>query len=351
MTVEPSDHKHFLETVVIALNRPESSRSAAFENGHEDAGERDGAALRALATDDAWEAGGLRGLWRLRRDKVTFSSAGVLSPHAPRTLGCVRYERLADASKPPRSAFALLSEDATAGFRVEGVYEEIPLALAWLRGWITPGQRVDRLPSDASGEALAAELVAVPHGGLGAFLSERLDADPAITARADDVLPDGPAKVLGVHAMPIIGRTLVGIAVGDDALWLVIERHPDDVGGRAHLVSVLVRPSLSALVTGARAFTTETERAESDLFLERLLAAVRGRASSQNRPVAVTTDEQRERFREELMQRLSASFGKHIPADEAVIAALRQTLQSSAPRAKNIGELVAQVLGRLVDRT
>jgi len=60
MTAEPSDHKHFLETVVAALNGPDGSPSAAVDNGPEDpdrtnVGHRP--ALRPLPTDHAWDAG------------------------------------------------------------------------------------------------------------------------------------------------------------------------------------------------------------------------------------------------------------------------------------------------------
>jgi len=327
----PTDHKQFLDNIVAVLNQSED----------------DDAGLRALATPDAFDVGNLKGLWRLRRDKVVYSSAGVLSAHGPRTLGCVRYERPTDPSKPARSAFALLLEGED-GFKVAGIYEEIPLALAWLRGWITAGQKADALPSDDEGKALAEALVTAPHGGIAALLCERIDADPAVAARADGILSDGPATVLGVHALTIIGRTLIGIGVGHEALWLVLERDPKH--DRPHLVSVLIRPSLAALVTGARAYALDTEKLETDLFLERLLAAVRGRAAAA-KSSAEGDDDQRERFREELTQRLNASFGRHMPADEAVVEALKATLQSSSARAKTMGELVAQVLGHLAGRT
>lgn len=327
----PNDHRQFLDSLVAVLNQPDD----------------DDAGLRAIATPDAFDVGNLKGLWKLRRDKVVYTSAGVLSARGPRTLGCVRYERPADPSKPARSAFALLIEGDD-GFKVAGIYEEIPLALAWLRGWITAGQKVAALPSDDEGRALAEALTTAPRGGIAAFLSERIDTDPAIAARADGILGEGPATVLGVHALRIIGRTLIGIGVGHDALWLVIERDPKHE--RPHLVAVLIRPSLAAHVTGARAYALETEKVETDLFLDRLLAAVRGRAAAAAKGQA-SDDDQRERFREELTQRLNASFGRQMPADEAVVEALKATLQSSAARAKTMGELVAQVLGHLAGRT
>lgn len=319
-------HREFLDVVIAALNGPD-----------------DEVMVRALASAQAWESGGLKGLWKLRRDRVRFSSAGVLSERGPRTLGCVRYER-DDTSKPARSAFVLLAE-VDSGFRIEGVYEEIPLALAWLRGWIEAGVRAEQLPSEVDVAAFAQRIADVEHGHLGAFLIEHCDAETAMAARADTMLPAGAAKVLGVHVLAAVGRALVGIGVGPMALWLVLERQ---VASPGHLrcVAVTVRPSMTALLTGARAYQPETERIEADLFLQRLLDAVRGRGT----PATPEVLDQRARFRQELVERLNASFTANIPADEALISALRQTLEKQPARGRSVGELVADVLGRIAQR-
>ena len=319
-------HREFLDVVIAALNGPD-----------------DEVVVRALASERAWDSGGLKGLWKLRRDRVRFSSAGVLSEHGARTLGCVRYVR-DDPSKPARSAFVLLAEVDT-GFRVEGVYEEIPQALAWLRGWVEAGVRAEDLPSDEGIAAFAQRIADVAHGQLGAFLIEHCDAETAMAARADTMLPAGAAKVLGVHVLAAVGRALVGVGVGPMALWLVLERQvasPD----KLRCVAVTVRPSMTALLTGARAYQPETERIEADLFLQRLLDAVKGRGA----PASPEVQDQRARFRQELVERLNASFQTNIPADEALVAALRQTLEKQPARGRSVGELVADVLGRIAQR-
>ncbi len=319
-------HRAFQDVVIAALNGPD-----------------DEVVVRALASPQAWDTGGLRGLWKLRRDGVRFSSAGVLSERGPRTLGCVRYER-DDVSKPARSAFVLLAE-VDSGFRIEGVYEEIPLALAWLRGWIEPGVRAEALPSDEGIAAFAQRIAEVAHGQLGAFLIEHCDAETAMAARADTMLPAGAAKVIGVHVLAAVGRALVGIGVGPMAMWLVLERRVESVE-RLRCVAVTVRPSMTALLTGARAYQPETERIEADLFMQRLLDAVRGRGT----PATPELLDQRERFRQELVERLNASFTANIPADEAILSALRQTLEKQPARGRSVGELVAAVLGRIVQQ-
>lgn len=336
MSAPSYDHRRLLDDVVAALSQDDPSF------------------LRALAAPGAWEAG-LSQLWKLRGDDVVFSAAGALSPRAERTLGCLRFQRRnelgARAGIDQRSVFLLLTErtaDRGTLYEVAGVYAEVPLALGWMRGWIGPGQKIDTLPSDEEALAFAETLVTVPHGRRGAYIARRFGAEPAQTARADTLLFEGPARILGIHGIPSIGRVLVGIGVDLDELWLVLERDPSTT--RLRLVEMLRRGSLTALLTGARSLTRDGSEI-TDLFIERLRSAVLPALAP-----APVVDNKTEApfpfpFHDELVQRLDAAFTRPLPADDAVYDAVRDSLPASAAHAKDLGELVLAVLGRLADRS
>ncbi len=340
-----ADHRALLDAVVESLNAPDDG--APLVGGVPAEGP-----IRALTVPDAWESGGFSKLWRMKREGFAFGSAGVLSAQGDKTLGCVRYHRPSEPDKPARSVFLLLALGAE-GPRVQGVFAEVPLALGWLRGWIVPGQRVDALPSDDAARELAAAIVEAPRGGLGAVLQARLGLSDDNLTRLLGELPDGPLRAVGVHSLPVVGRSLIGLgkdpgpgAERDRAaeVWLVTELRPD--AERPRLVAVTGWPSLPAMLTGARAVASDGAPAESDLFVDRLLAVVR---ASDNRP----SEDQRERFRQELILRLQSAFARQMPNEQTVADAVKAVLKpdAQAARAKNIGELIKLVLERVADRS